>query len=144
MQAHQYVPAGEGRDYDYAQDHCYVKVASTENGGSLCMVEDFLKPGFYLPRHHHKQMTEVFYLLEGEMTLILDDGTVTLRRGDTLTIPPNIWHAAKSEGGGRMMTVFHHGRFDQYLARLAEMTDADFRNGALQRQVAEEFDIWNA
>ena len=39
---------------------------------SSSLVEDTMKPGFHLGRHHHKKMTEIFYILEGELTLIFD------------------------------------------------------------------------
>ena len=48
MKTQHYVPRLGGDDYDYSQDHCYVKVASGDTGGELSMVEDELKPGFSL------------------------------------------------------------------------------------------------
>ena len=71
---------GDGKDYDYSQDHCFVKLASDFTDGELCFVEDQLKPGFHLARHHHKIMTEVFYILEGEVVFALDDERLTLRQ----------------------------------------------------------------
>jgi len=66
-----YIASGEGENYNYSQDHCYIKLSSRDTNGELCIVEDTLKPGFHLKRHHHKVMTEVFYMLVGEMELIL-------------------------------------------------------------------------
>ncbi len=120
------VRKGEGENYDYSQDHCFVKVSSRETNGELCMVEDKIKPGFHLKRHHHKVMTEVFYMLEGEMELIFDDETVLLGPGDTITVFPNVWHEAKCPGGGKMLTLFKNGQFDQFLEALSTMTKEDF------------------
>lgn len=142
MNEFQFTPKGAGEDYDYSQDHCYVKLASAETNGELCLVEDELKPGFKLGRHHHRKMTEVFYILEGEIDFIFDDKTITLSRGDTLTIPPNTWHAAECKLGGRMLTIFKNGRFDQYLKQLSKMTDDQFRDTGLMKSVAGEFDIF--
>ena len=71
-----YIASGEGENYNYSQDHCYIKLSSRDTNGELCIVEDTLKPGFHLKRHHHKVMTEVFYMLVGEMKLIFDDETL--------------------------------------------------------------------
>ncbi len=49
---------GEGENYNYSQDHCFVKLSSKHTNGELSFVEDKIKPGFFLPRHHHKIMTE--------------------------------------------------------------------------------------
>ena len=142
MTTHQLIRRGGGRDYDYAMDHCFVKLASESTGGELSLVEDELKPGFKLARHHHKLMTEVFYVLEGEIAFTFDDETVTLARGDTLTVPPNVWHAAECKEGGRMLTIFKDGRFDAYLERLSTMTDEQFQDVGLMRSLGEAFDIY--
>ena len=142
MQQRNLVRKGEGRDFDYSQDHCYVKLTSKSTNGELCMVEDHLKPGFRLARHHHKIMTEVFYVLEGEVDFEFDEEAITLRPGDTLTIPPDVWHAAVCEKGGKMLTVFKNGRFDEYLGRLNEMTDEQFEDSAMMKALSAEFDIY--
>ena len=133
---------GEGRNYNYAQDHCFVKLASKDTNGELCFVEDRLKPGFYLSRHHHKVMTEVFYILEGEVELIFDDKSITLQVGDTLTVPPNVWHAARCQAGGKMLTLFKNGQFDLYLEKLSKMADSDFADAALMKSISNQFDIY--
>ena len=142
MKEEQIVLSGEGENYNYSQDHCFVKLSSRDTNGELCFVEDTLKPGFYLGRHHHKIMTEVFYVLEGEVDLIFDDKTVTAKVGDTITVPPNVWHAARCEKGGKMLTIFKNGQFDVYLERLSKMTDENFANADLMKSVSAEFDIY--
>lgn len=142
MASKSYVPAGKGEDFDYSQDHCFIKSVSEFSDGSMVLVEDELKPGFYLARHHHKIMTEVFYILEGEVEFTFDDEVIAAKPGDTVTAPPNVWHAAKCEKGGRMLTVFRNGRFDKYLERLSKMADTDFQDEQLMKQTAAEFDIY--
>ena len=139
---HQLVRNGGGKDYDYSQDHCFVKLSSTATNGELAFVEDQLKPGFYLGRHHHKIMTEIFYVLEGEIGFELDDETIIARPGDTLTVPPNVWHAAECKEGGRMLTMFLNGRFDEYLERLSSLTAEQFQDTEFMRSLAAEFDIY--
>ncbi|MCK0159645.1 cupin domain-containing protein [Allomuricauda sp. F6463D] len=133
---------GEGKNYNYSQDHCFIKLSSKNTNGELCFVEDKIKPGFFLPRHYHKIMTEVFYILEGEVQLIFDDVTLICKPGDTISIPPKIWHAAKCEKGGKMLSIFKNGQFDQYLEKLSQMSDSDFANKDLMKSVSAEFDIY--
>lgn len=136
------IKSGEGRDYNYSQDHCFVKLSSNSTNGELCMVEDTLKPGFFLGRHHHKIMTEVFYILEGDVEFIFDDESITAKPGDTITVPPNVWHAASCKEGGKMLTIFKNGQFDLYLERLSKMSDSDFADATLMKSVNAEFDIY--
>ncbi|MBT8401300.1 MAG: cupin domain-containing protein [Rhodothermia bacterium] len=144
MDTFQFIRNGEGRSYDYSQDHCFVKLSSRETNGELVIVEDTLKPGFFLGRHYHKIMTEVFYILEGEVEFVFDDETVLAKAGDTVTVPPLVWHAARSDRGGKMLTIFKQARFDVYLERLSQMTDEQFQDASLMGSLAEKFDIYEA
>lgn len=142
MQSKFFIKKGEGENYDYSQDHCFVKVSSRDTNGELCLIEDTLKPGFHLKRHHHKIMTEVFYMLVGEMELVFDDETILLKPGDTVTVPPNVWHEAKCEKGGKMLTIFKNGQFDLFLEELSKMTNDDFADEALMKSVSAKYDIY--
>jgi len=142
MKEKEVIRNGEGENYNYSQDHCFIKLSSRHTNGSLCFVEDTLKPDFYLARHCHKIMTEIFYILEGEVDLIFDDETITAHPGDTITVPPNIWHAARCKEGGKMLSIFHKGQFDLYLEKLSKMSDSDFEDKALMKSVSAEFDTY--
>lgn len=142
MKEKEVIRNGEGENYNYSQDHCFIKLSSKKTNGELCFVEDKIKPGFFLPRHHHKIMTEVFYMLEGELELIFDDETVICRPGDTITVPPHVWHIAKCEKGGKMLTIFKNGRFDQYLEKLSTLSNDQFADNALMKSISAEFDIY--
>ena len=137
-----YIKNGTGENYNYSQDHCYIKVSSRDTNGKLCIIEDTLKPGFHLARHHHKIMTEVFYMLEGEMELIFDDETILLREGDTITVPPNVWHEALCKDGGKMLTIFKDGEFDLFLEALSKLSGEDFQNIDLIKSISEKYDIY--
>ncbi|WP_299530798.1 cupin domain-containing protein [Ulvibacterium sp.] len=142
MKEKEIIRNGEGENYNYAQDHCFIKLSSHNTNGELSIVEDTLKPGFYLGRHQHKIMTEVFYILEGEVEFIFDDESITAGPGDTLTVPPHVWHAAKCEEGGKMLTLFKNGQFDLYLEKLSKLSDSDFADAELMKSVSAEFDIY--
>jgi len=136
------VRKGEGENYNYSQDHCFIKLSSRETNGELCLIEDTIKPGFHLKRHHHKQMTEIFYMLVGKLELIFDNETIILKEGDTITVPPNVWHEAKSVDGGKMLTIFKNGEFDVFLEQLSTMSEADFSDHELMKSLSERFDIY--
>ncbi len=142
METQEIIRKGEGENYNYAQDHCFIKLSSKHTNGELSFVEDTLKPGFYLGRHHHKIMTEVFYILEGEVTLIFDNETIVGKPGDTITVPPNVWHAASCKDGGKMLTIFKNGQFDLYLEKLSRLSESDFENPELMKSISEAYDIY--
>lgn len=55
-----------------------------------------VEPNDEVKPHLHKKMTEVFHILEGEGTMIIDNKTFHLKPGDTLTCEPNEVHSTKN------------------------------------------------
>ena len=81
-------------------------------------------------------------MLEGELELVFDDETIMLRPGDTITVPPNVWHEAKCEKGGKMLTLFKNGQFDVFLEELSTMSEEQFSDEALMKSVSHKYDIY--
>lgn len=140
----QVVEAAGGRDYDWANDHIYIKTPADLTGGRVTVVEDTLKPGFHLAPHYHKEMAEVFYILEGEITFVFGAETVVVTPGMTVNIPPNVVHEVLSERGGKLITVFSPGGFDRYLEKMSSLSEAQSEDAALMQSLAEEYDTWSA
>jgi quercetin dioxygenase-like cupin family protein len=138
----QIIPNGDGKDYDWSKDHIFVKTTLDFSDGRVTVVEDTLKPGFHLARHYHKQMTEIFYVLAGEVTFAFDDETVIAVPGTTINIPPKVWHDVKCEQGGKLITIFSPGGFDVYLQALAVLTPEQSADAAFQTALAEKYDTW--
>jgi mannose-6-phosphate isomerase-like protein (cupin superfamily) len=53
--------------------------------------------------HYHKIATELYYVLEGEGSVILDGEEHAVRKGSIVHIPPGVVHAAK--GRVRVLVV---------------------------------------
>jgi quercetin dioxygenase-like cupin family protein len=111
-------------------------------GGRATVVEDVLKPGFHLARHHHKSMVEIFYVLEGSIRFLFDDEEVTATPGMWLTIPPEVRHDVSAEEGGKLITIFTPGGFDSYLAAIAAMSKEELESEELMTKLSERYDIW--
>jgi len=142
MLRQQVIESGGGPSYEWAKDHVCVKTTCDHAEGRVTVVEDTLKPGFHLACHYHKKMTEIFYLLEGQVTFKFEDETVVASPGMTINIPPNVTHEVISEKGARLITVFSPGGFDKYLREMAAMGEAQFADAALMRALAEQYDTW--
>ncbi len=76
------------------------------------------------------------------MELIFDDEKIILREGDTVTVPPNVWHEAIYKEGGKMLTIFKNGQFDIFIETLSKMTEEDFSNQELMKTISNKFDIY--
>ncbi len=140
---HSMVPPGGGVDYDWENDHIYIKTPLEVTDGRVTLAEDVLKPGFHLARHHHKKMTELFYVLEGAVTFAFDDQTSVATVGAVINVPAGVWHEVDCIDGGRMITVFTPGGFDHYLAELAATGPEKFADAAWMEGLGEQYDIWH-
>jgi sialic acid synthase SpsE/quercetin dioxygenase-like cupin family protein len=56
-------------------------------------------PGQMHPLHFHKLKEETFLILWGELISELDGRERVLKPGDTLTVPPGVWHCFRTETG---------------------------------------------
>ena len=71
---------------------------------------------------------------------------MTASPGTCLHVPAGVPHActlAKGETGGRMLMIYQPSGFDEYLAELATMTDADFADEHKMTALNERYDIIN-
>ena len=139
-----FVPSGGGTNYDWSADHTFVKVSAEDTGGMYTLMEDNLKSNFKLGLHLHKYHAETFYILDGEIDFYVDGDWMTAAPGTCLHIPPGVPHACTMTEGsdsGRMLMIFQPSGFDQFLAELGTMTDADFEDKAKMDALNEKYDI---
>ena len=82
----------------------------------LRVVEYVLQPGDSLAWHHHTEVADRFYCLEGAIEVELRDPAETRRLGpgDTFAIPPGVVHRSGNAAPGisRYLLVQAGGRYD--------------------------------
>lgn len=89
-----------------------IKVGSVSTGASQLYVgSGVLPPGTGTPTHLHEVDEEVLYVLEGEITLTLDDEVHTVETGGTAFIPPGTWMKVenRSEAPARVLGILPRG-----------------------------------
>ncbi|MBI0534625.1 cupin domain-containing protein [Roseomonas sp. KE2513] len=89
---------GEGEALDVFGAKMVVKAEPGSHG--LFLGEHLTPPGFFVPPHVHGEDTEVFYILEGELTVF--DGVAERRHGPgtTVTLPAGSRHAFRNDTAG--------------------------------------------
>lgn len=136
------LPPGGGMSYDWSLDHVFVKTPDALTDGRVTLVEDTLKPGFLLSRHLHRQMVEIFYILEGRASFVFDDETSVVTPGTTIIVPQHVWHAVSSPEGCKLLTIFTPGGFDRCLAEMVQLGEAQANDPAVITALEERYDIW--
>lgn len=82
----------------------------TACAGATVVVWEF-DPGVEIPRHNHPH-AQISILIEGGIDMHFDDGTISMRPGDPLTIPPEVWHGATLTAPSRIVDVFVPNRLE--------------------------------
>ena len=67
----------------------------------LCKVT--YEPGKQVTRHAHEHTEQVMYILEGDVTMTIEDETRTLTAGDTVVVNRGLEHELHSEHGVTFM-----------------------------------------
>lgn len=76
-------------------DHCdgYFLLKRTE----MHLIEERMPPGTTEVAHWHERARQLFYVLEGELTMRFENGDVRVSRGTVLEIEPGKIHQARNE-----------------------------------------------
>ena len=98
-----------------------VWLSGADTGGAYCLLEIGLAPAMMVPRHTHTREDETYYVLAGELEVIVGDEVSTLRPGESLTAPRNIPHHLRNSGKveNHYLIMFSPAGFEGFLRATA-------------------------
>jgi mannose-6-phosphate isomerase-like protein (cupin superfamily) len=99
-----------------------IKATGNDTAGSFYLGENVIAPGFAGPPSHvHERLHDMFYVLEGTLTMQVGDETVDLGAGSFVCIPPGIVHtfSNRSEGPVRFLNFTTPAGWENYMRDLA-------------------------
>ena len=93
------LPAGTGRTFSVGPSQVLVKVENGEPDQAFSLIEWTIPPGAPAPpKHIHREGSETFYVLEGELEFLLADGSARAPAGTSFHIPPGTPHTLSNPG----------------------------------------------
>jgi quercetin dioxygenase-like cupin family protein len=135
---------GEGDSIALGPSQAIFKAEGPDTDGYFSLTETVLGPGFPGPvLHRHQGMVDSFYVLDGTLSMRLDDRAVEARAGDYALIPPLAAHtfANLGEQSARMLNLMAPGGFEQYLKEVASATTEAAPEPRLMAQIAARYDF---
>ena len=84
----------------------------------LAVTDNTVPPGFPGPvQHRHDQMTDIFYVLEGELAFDLAGDWRVLGPGSFVLVPPGVVHTFANRGAApaRFLNIYQPAGNEQYL-----------------------------
>lgn len=62
------------------------------------LAEVAIAPGRGTRPHRHRQAEEIYYFLNGQGRLQIDEASASVSAGDTVLMPPDSWHSVSNDG----------------------------------------------
>lgn len=93
--------AGEGWTYNYGIDFT-VKAGELGPGPRLAVIEFTTRAGEEPPNHTHATEDEIFYVLEGALSIQCGDETFEVKDGGFIFLPRGIEHGYQIRGKGHV------------------------------------------
>ncbi len=115
-----------------------IKVSSNDTNDAYCVIEHRGESNAAPPLHLHKDIDEIFEVIEGRVGFYLDGEPITAEPGTTVAVPRNMPHAWRNIGDtpSRMVVTFIPGGTDRFFEAVEGILHEDSRAALL----AEKFD----
>lgn len=117
---------GEGRSVQIRTSTCTFKVTGQDTHGHFGLFEFVMAAGTEgASPHIHKRLTEIFYVVEGEVELVLNQDRVSAAPGALMLVPENTPHGFSNPGStpAKLLIMFCPADSrEQYFEGLAELT----------------------
>src|SRR5215472_6934903 len=98
-----------------------VCLSGIDTGGAYCLLEMSLASGMGVPRHTPTREDEVYFVLTGELEVIVGEKSFVLRPGDSLLAPRDIPHELRNSGNttNHYLLVFSPSGFEEFVMATA-------------------------
>jgi quercetin dioxygenase-like cupin family protein len=127
---------GEGETLPMGPNQVVIKAGGEDTAGTFFLSETTLAPGAAgPPPHRHRTLHDMFYVVEGELAMLVGDEWRTLAAGSFVCAPPGVRHtfANRSEAPVRFLNFNTPGGWENYMRDLAAAARAE---GSLTPEVA--------
>lgn len=109
---------GEGEPIALGDSRAVYKASGVDADGRLAFAETHLAPGFPGPvLHRHREMHDIFYVLEGTVRFRLGGEVRDLGPGAFVLVPPGVAHTFSNptEESARLLNLFTPSGLEDYL-----------------------------
>jgi len=124
-------------------------VTSEDTSGAWSLVELTEMPGYHTNLHRHNYTSEAFYVLEGVLTVKINDKVAEYSAGSYVLIPPGTPHEQGNRGKVpvRLLLTMTPGGFERSFKDRAELfktvkpSDPDFRKKRQENAKKGSYDV---
>jgi quercetin dioxygenase-like cupin family protein len=136
--------AGEGERHAAASSEILIKATGAETAGTFFLSETTIVPGFPgPPPHRHERLVDMFYVLEGVLTVRLGEATHELGAGSFVCVPAGVVHTFSnpSDSPVRFLNFNTPAGWENYMRDLAQAAKAGPLTTDVIGRVASHYDF---
>ena len=117
-----FVPPGGGRAYPMGRIASYFLADGVETAGKYSVSEWWLEPNTKGPGAHRHEEDDLFFVIEGTMSLLLGDRWVDASRGSFVLAPAGMTHDFENRSDARagVLNVSVPGNFEPNMPAIAK------------------------
>jgi quercetin dioxygenase-like cupin family protein len=130
---------GEGKVVSVLGGRYTYKAVGEQTGGAYGLVETSVPaPSSGPPPHVHRGEDEAFYVLEGEITVLIGERTMTAAAGSFAFIPRGTLHTFSNQGTheARFLAIISPAGFEKAFEEMAEVAPSADQPPDLDRLMA--------
>lgn len=118
---------GAGRPYDMGGIRAVFKADGAETKGGYSISEWWLEPHTTGPGAHSHEEDDIFYVIEGTMSLLVDDKWIDAPKGSFILIPAGTTHDFENRSPARagVLNFSYPGNFEQHMPAIVDWFKAN-------------------
>ena len=120
-------PRGEGERHAAGNSQILIKATGEDTDGSFFLSENTIEPGFPgPPPHTHERLHDMFYVLEGSLTVRVGDQTQAIGPGTFVCVSPGVVHTFRNDSDApvRFLNFNTPAGWENYMRELGEAAKA--------------------
>lgn len=116
------LPPGGGRQYPMGRLTSVFKADGAETASRYSISEWWLDPDTRGPGAHSHEEDDVFYVLEGTMSILVDQTWVDAERGSFVLVPGGVVHDFENRSSARagVLNFSAPGTFEEHMPGIAQ------------------------
>lgn len=121
-----------------------IKASGHDTAGSFFLSETTIEPGFPgPPPHRHERLHDMFYVLDGVLTMELGDDTHEIGPGTFVCVPPGVTHTFSnmSDAPVRFLNFNTPAGWENYMRDLGKAAKAGPLTPDVVARIASRYDF---
>jgi len=116
------LPPGEGRSYPMGRISAVFKADGGETQGGYSISEWWLEPNTQGPGAHSRAEDDIFYVIEGMMSILMGDRWIEAPKGSFVLAPGGVTHDFENRSSGRagVLNFSIPGDFEKSMPEIAQ------------------------